>query len=107
MPSDLVQQATPVDVDKLWRVRVAKELHSGKSWDETYGYMVERTKKLNEAMEAMNTEAGIQPKKKIDTKALLESKEKNDKPTIDPFQKSFDSQIMGKSSFARKSTKWT
>ena len=89
MPSDLVQQATPVDADKLWRVRVAKELHSERNWTETYGYMVGKGSGKEQA------ENGGDPLDKTDHK-----------PTVDPFQRSFDSQVMGYSAFARKTTRW-
>eukprot|EP01060_Flectonema_neradi_P036754 TRINITY_DN7173_c0_g1_i1.p1 TRINITY_DN7173_c0_g1~~TRINITY_DN7173_c0_g1_i1.p1 ORF type:complete len:116 (+),score=29.15 TRINITY_DN7173_c0_g1_i1:148-495(+) len=95
-----VLQVTPVDVDKLWRVRVANELHAAKSWNETYGYMVhgneERDKMLAENSSMSNT--------KNYTIGLRTETIKKKEP--EPFNQSFDSKVMGPSSFARKKTKW-
>ena len=97
-----VLQVTPVDVDKLWRVRVANELHAAKSWNETYGYMVHGNEEAARAM--------------VENSSVLKSKNhpiglgnrsgaiKKKEP--ESFNQSFDSKVMGPSSFARKRTKW-
>eukprot|EP00659_Diplonema_papillatum_P008045 gene8045-12367_t len=112
MPAQPVEvvHATPVDADKLWRDRVANELHAAKTWDDQYGYMVHDAKKLTECMtsardskNASGSTHGVTDESNDTMGSLGNTNAHNSlgstgkKPIIDPFARSFDNVVMGKS----------